>query len=279
MPQRGHPCPSRIRPGSPRCTCSQRLARGAGRVFHGFNPTVEEKLVVDPMRRGHASVEQYRRLAATLHHAQADRGIRVVMVTSALPGEGKTLTATNLALTLSESYRRSVLLIDADLRRPLLHDTFQLPNVSGLSDGLKSGSERPLTRHRDFARAFRCCPEDSPSPIPMAGLTSERCADSSSKRRERYDWVILDTPPVGLLPDANLLVEHGGRGHPRDQRRHDSFALVQKASPRSAGIASSASSSTGKSRTADEQFLLRPILRHAGFQPAGSARQSSRKLP
>ena len=63
------------------------------------------------------SREQYRRLAAVLHDAQGNNGFRVLMMCSAVPGEGKTLTATNLALTFSESYRRRVLLIDADLRR------------------------------------------------------------------------------------------------------------------------------------------------------------------
>src|SRR5688572_27282929 len=60
------------------------------------------------------SVEQYRRLAARLHIAQAERGTKVVMISSALPGEGKTLTAANVALTLSHSYKRRVLLIDGD---------------------------------------------------------------------------------------------------------------------------------------------------------------------
>ena len=57
---------------------------------------------------------------------RATTASRVVMVASAVPGEGKTLTATNLALTLSDSYRRRVLLIDADLRKPALHEMFRL---------------------------------------------------------------------------------------------------------------------------------------------------------
>ena len=58
------------------------------------------------------------------------------MVTSALPSEGKTLTATNLALTLSESYQRRVLVIDADLRRPRMHEMFALADRAGLTDSL-----------------------------------------------------------------------------------------------------------------------------------------------
>ena len=85
------------------------------------------------------------RLAGTLHHAQVERSIKILMVTSALASEGKTLTSTNLALTFSESYRRSVLLIDADLRRPSLHDTFRVPNVSGLGDGLRASADEKLS--------------------------------------------------------------------------------------------------------------------------------------
>ena len=67
------------------------------------------------------SAEQYRRLAAALHQAQVERGINKVMVASAV-AEGKTLTALNLAVTLSESYLRRVVLVDADLRCPRVHE-------------------------------------------------------------------------------------------------------------------------------------------------------------
>jgi len=94
------------------------------------------------------SVEQYRRCAALLHHTQAARGTKVVLIASALPKEGKTVTAINLAITFSESYRRQVLLIDADLRRPTLHEFFGLPNVAGLNDGLKAPTEEKLHVHQ-----------------------------------------------------------------------------------------------------------------------------------
>src|SRR6185369_4203883 len=80
------------------------------------------------------TVEQYRRLAAALHDYQVQHGLKTLMVTSAAPKEGKTLTVTNVALTLSESYRQRVLVVDADLRRPSLHQVFSIPNERGLSD-------------------------------------------------------------------------------------------------------------------------------------------------
>jgi capsular exopolysaccharide synthesis family protein len=150
------------------------------------------------------SLEQYRRLAAVLHQAQVDRGIKTVMIASAFSGEGKSLTSANLALTLSESFRRRVLLVDADLRRPNLHDVFQIPNLEGLSDGLKSKSVRkmPLV---EITPTLALLPGGRPDPDPVGGLTSERMKHVLQQASERFDWVILDTPPVVLLPDGNLL--------------------------------------------------------------------------
>ena len=84
-------------------------------------------------------VEQFRSLAATLHRAQGERHLKSVVVTSPAPGDGKSHVAVNLALTLSDSYRRRVLLVDADLRRPTLHLLFRVPSTEGLSDALKDG--------------------------------------------------------------------------------------------------------------------------------------------
>ena len=83
------------------------------------------------------SLEQYRRLGAVLHEAQAQNQSKTVMITSALPHEGKTLTLVNLALTLCESYARRVLVIDADLRGPSLHTILNIPNDRGLSEVFK----------------------------------------------------------------------------------------------------------------------------------------------
>ena len=92
-------------------------------VRTAFSASMAEKLVVMPDTRP-IVVEQFRKLAATLHEMQRARRLKVVMVASAVSGEGKTFTAMNLALTLSESFRDSVLLVDADFRRPRMHEHF-----------------------------------------------------------------------------------------------------------------------------------------------------------
>jgi len=161
------------------------------------------KTVVDEsMQPG--SREQYRRLAAALHQAQRANGFKVAMVASAVAGEGKSLTAANLALTLSESYRRNVLIVDADLRRPTQHSIFQVEGAPGLSEGLVSIDEPKLPLHRLSAR-LSVLPAGMPTSDPIGAITSERMRRLIEEAREVFDWVIIDTPPIGLLTDAALL--------------------------------------------------------------------------
>jgi len=145
------------------------------------------------------SREQYRQLAATLHNAQAENGLKAVMIASAVGGEGKTMTAANLAWTFAESYRRRVLLVDADLRRPSLHRLFDI-------------GERPFESSRPWTEQVRqvtprlgLLSRTQPSTAPMADLTSTRMRELIQEARRMVDWIIVDTPPVALLPDASLL--------------------------------------------------------------------------
>jgi capsular exopolysaccharide synthesis family protein len=167
------------------------------------NPELMGKIVGTDGFSG-AAQEQYRKLAAILHHAQVERGLKVIMVSSALPGEGKSLTAVNLALTLSESYRRRVLLIDADLRRPTVQRMFGIPPVAGLNEGLKASEDRPIAIVPVGERLF-VLPAGRPEADPMSGLTSERMRRLIAQAASGFEWVIVDSPPVSLLPDACLV--------------------------------------------------------------------------
>src|SRR5437867_516564 len=184
-----------------------RLPAGGGEPVTELrtNPALVGKLVGTPGVPA-SCVEQYRKLAATLHHLQLERNARVLMISSAVPAEGKTLTAANLSLTLSESYGRRVLLIDADLRRPSLHQLFDLPNLTGLGDGLRSPTERllPLVQ---VSRRLTILPAGRPDPDPMVGLTSSRMRRVLHEAAEVFDWVVVDTPPIGVLTDGRLLAD------------------------------------------------------------------------
>ena len=147
-------------------------------------------------------VEQYRRLGAALHQAQLYDGVRSVMVASALESEGKTLSATNLALVLSRSFNKRVLLVDGDLRKPAIHEGLQLENDSGLSDILERPDWRLLLQRVSPTLSVMTGGHHNPDPVAL--LTShavdrfllEACAD--------FEWVVVDTPPILLFPDAGL---------------------------------------------------------------------------
>jgi len=172
---------------------------GARSQLGPLHPEHERKLVVSD-KVNPVAVEQYRRLAAAVHELQIEQGLKTLMVTSAVPHEGKTLTAVNLALTLSEACERRVLLIDADLRRPFIHQILQIPNARGLSDALHNDAESPLMQVSEFLSVLPA----GHTTEPMA-LTSDRMRVLLERYAASFDWVLLDAAPVGFMPDAQLL--------------------------------------------------------------------------
>jgi protein-tyrosine kinase len=174
------------------------------------------------------SREQYRRLAASLHHAQALNGTKVIMVTSALVGEGKTLTASNLALTLSQSYQKQVLLVDADLRRPSLQAVFGIRTGPGLAEGLTAEREHAVPVHQVSER-LGILQAGRPTSDPIAALTSERMRRLIGEARHTFDWIILDTPPVALLTDASLVSSMTDGAIVVVKAGHTPYELVERA--------------------------------------------------
>ena len=200
----------RRRPPAPKARANTATpADGAGHSTNGkslfarMDSCLAEKVVAD-QKMSSQSREQYRRLAAVLHDARADHGGRVLMIASAVPGEGKTLTATNLALTLSESYQDRVLLVDADLRKPALHQIFRIDAATGLIEGMRPDGATKLVL-RQVSPRLSVLPAGRPTSDPMAAFTSERMRQLLEEAKEAFDWVIIDTPPLVLLPDARLL--------------------------------------------------------------------------
>jgi capsular exopolysaccharide synthesis family protein len=172
---------------------------------HGFDPAMAERLVVSA-DAGPLLIEQFRGLAATLIQAQNGQPLKSVLVTSASPGDGKSLVAVNLALTLSESFKRRVLLVDADLRRPVLHDVFGVENARGLGEALSPIAPEP-PRPLPVTPRLALLPAGRPQADPLGGLSSGRMKGIVSDAAQRFDWVIVDSPPVGVLADGRLVSE------------------------------------------------------------------------
>ncbi len=171
--------------------------------FAGFRANVRQKLVIGSEALP-ALREQFRSVASTLYRLRDERTTKVVMVVSAVPGEGKTLTATNLALTLSESYQTRVLLIDADLRRPSLHRLFDLSNQVGLKDDLAAQAETRASSVRVTPNLDVLLAGSAPLD-PVSALSSERMRSILRRAATEFDWVVIDTPPVELMSDAKIL--------------------------------------------------------------------------
>ncbi|MEM8933291.1 MAG: polysaccharide biosynthesis tyrosine autokinase [Acidobacteriota bacterium] len=147
--------------------------------------------------------EAYRSLRTALLLSTADE-LRVVALTSAEPGEGKTATSANLAAVLAQLGRR-VLILDGDLRRPRMHKVFKISNRVGLVSY--------LTAHIDIERIvfetpvpnLYVCPSGPIPPNPSELLASERMRELLDAVRERFDFVLVDTPPVLPVADAIIL--------------------------------------------------------------------------
>jgi capsular exopolysaccharide synthesis family protein len=129
---------------------------------------------------------------------------------------------------LTTSYSRKVLLIDADLRRPSLHVLFRIPVTSGLSEGLEGASTTRVSAVQ-LSPLLALLPAGRPVENPVPLLTSERMAALIRDARQHFDWVIVDTPPVGLLTDANLLTKESDTTLLVIHANRTPYALVQKA--------------------------------------------------
>lgn len=155
---------------------------------------------IDPSGPG---VESFRMIRTTLRFVRADRP-QVIAVTSPGPGEGKSLVAANLALAIRQQTAR-VLLVDADLRRPVVHRLLPMEREPGLSDVLVGEAEagdaiRALTPHN-----LSVLPAGTISPNPAELLGSEAFARFLSYAREHFETVIIDSPPVLSVADATVI--------------------------------------------------------------------------
>jgi polysaccharide biosynthesis transport protein len=148
--------------------------------------------------------EAIRAVRTNVLFSSAEDGVRTVVVTSAGPGEGKSLFSSNLSVSLAQAGQR-VLHIDADMRRPRVHQIFDVTQEPGLSN-LLVGDCKPSEAVRKTAVKNLCVlPAGMIPPNPAELLGSKRCAEYLATLGEHFDWVILDSPPVLAVADAAVL--------------------------------------------------------------------------
>ena len=147
--------------------------------------------------------EAYRMLQANLKFLSSDKALKVIVVTSSIPKEGKSTVSANLAAAIAQ-LGRSVLLVDADMRRPLQHHIWELTNAAGLSDVIIGQAEFEVAVREVMPRLNVLTAGVIP-PNPMALLDSKRMAALIEDFSEDYDFVIIDAPPLVVAADALTL--------------------------------------------------------------------------
>ena len=169
-----------------------------------FTPAPESHLL--DLNNAHESpAEEFRTLRTRLNHLQSLQPLHTVVVTSPSPAEGKTFTAVNLALAQAHLTESSVLIGDFDLRRPIVHNLFQIERAPGLSDY--------LTGRCSFAEALRkidgmnlyILPAGTPVKNPLELLNMRQAKQLFEELPRSFSWAIFDTPPLLFSADANLL--------------------------------------------------------------------------
>jgi len=152
--------------------------------------------------------EQYRTLRTQLFHATEKNRTQVVVITSALAGEGKTSTALNLALAIAQSKEKRILLIDGDLRRPNVASFLGLQPKIGLGEILRGEHEVLSSIFCLEGIDLYLLPVSQEADNPTELLSSERFGEMVALLREYFDFILFDSPPVMPFADSRLLANH-----------------------------------------------------------------------
>lgn len=148
--------------------------------------------------------ESYRSIRTNLKFLGTDKPVKVVVLSSSGPREGKSTTAANLAIVSAQSGSR-VLLIDADLRKPRQYRIWKTASHRGLSDALAGGGHWSEYLHQSELDSLSILPAGTHPPNPVALLESAKMAILLDEARALYDLVIIDAPPLTAATDATLL--------------------------------------------------------------------------
>lgn len=149
--------------------------------------------------------EAYRALRVNLQFAALDKELRTLLVASPGPGEGKSTTLANLAVTMAQ-VEQQVLMVDCDLRRPQLHELFGLSNATGLTNMMieERALESPPIQETGIA-GLRLLASGTLPARPADLLSSKRMEGLIARLREQADILLFDAPPIMVATDATIL--------------------------------------------------------------------------
>lgn len=149
------------------------------------------------------AAEAYRTLKTNIQYSSFDKKYKSIVVTSANPGDGKSTTAGNLALTLAEGEGK-VLLIDCDMRKPSVHKSFRITNTYGLTDILVQNKKVTEVAHK-YNNNLSIIPVGKIPPNPAEMLGSKAMTLFLEEMKNHFDYIVLDTPPLQAVADPQIL--------------------------------------------------------------------------
>ena len=148
--------------------------------------------------------ESYRGIRTSIEFSNLDKEMKIINVTSSMQNEGKSTVIANLAVSFA-NLEKKVLLLEGDLRNPSVHRMFNISNINGLTD--------ILLNNKNFAECVHCtevknlhiltCGAVPPNPSEI--LSSKKMKDFINELREYYDYIFIDTPPIGIVTDAGIV--------------------------------------------------------------------------
>lgn len=151
--------------------------------------------------------EAYRSLRTNIQFSSFDEKLKVIMVTSAGPGEGKSITSANLAVIMAQSGNKT-LLVDCDQRKPSMHKIFQISNIYGLSNLLAGEISTECAIIESDIDNLQILTSGVKPPNPSELLSSKKMNLFIDSLRNEYDYIILDTPPVLAVTDAQVISKY-----------------------------------------------------------------------
>jgi protein-tyrosine kinase len=167
-------------------------------------PTLDPHLVAATAPQSVAA-EQYRLLRTRLKNAASGRAVRTIVVTSPSMGDGKSVTAANLALTMAQEFHQRVLLIDGDMRRPSVATLFGISQGPGLADVLMGANDLDSALVHFPDQRLTVLPAGTPPGHPAELLGSSGMRRILDTLRTRFDQILIDMPPVAPVADVHVV--------------------------------------------------------------------------
>src|ERR1039457_3576309 len=152
--------------------------------------------------------EVFRTLRTRLYQIRAVQPLRIVLISSALPAEGKTFMISNLAQSIARQRERRVLLIDGDIRLSRLHETLGAPSTPGLTDYLLGDADEQTVLQRGRAENLYFIPGGRSVSNPTELLANGKLETLLARLGPAFDWILIDSPPVIPVSDANILAKY-----------------------------------------------------------------------